>query len=87
MNEILVENEPGKEAEDDLTLMQELNTTLRAMQERVTQLIGRVQDEIILGKLSACLKNNSLTLSLSLQRVYSKSMMNLTVPLLAMIDT
>ena len=65
MNEILVENEPGKEAEDDLTLMQELNTTLRAMQERVTQLIGRVQDEIILGKLCACLNNKSLFLSLS----------------------
>lgn len=63
MNEILVENEPGKEAEDDLTLMQELNTTLRAMQERVTQLIGRVQDEIILGKLCACLNNKSLSLS------------------------
>lgn len=68
MNEILVENEPGKEAEDDLTLMQELNTTLRAMQERVTQLIGRVQDEIILGKLSACLNNKSLSLSLSPSR-------------------
>ena len=49
MNEILVENEPGKEKEDDLTLMQELNTTLRAMQERATMLIGRIADEIVLG--------------------------------------
>lgn len=49
MNEILVENAPGNESEDDFTLMQELNTTLRAMQERVTQLIGRVQDEIVMG--------------------------------------
>ena len=50
MNEILLENEPGKESEEDLTLMQELNTTMRAMQERVTQLIGRVQDEIVMGE-------------------------------------
>lgn len=51
MNEILVENEPGKEKEDDLTLMQELNTTLRAMQERATMLIGRIADEIVLESL------------------------------------
>ena len=50
MNEILVENEPGKESEDDFSLMQELNTTMRSMQERVTILIGRVQDEIVMGK-------------------------------------
>ena len=51
MNEILIENEPGKEVEDDYSLMQELHTTLTAMQERVTELIGRVTDEIVLGKL------------------------------------
>ena len=50
MSELLVENNPGQEAEDDLSLMQELHTTLTAMQERVTALIGRVQDEIVLGK-------------------------------------
>ena len=50
MNEILVENEPGKESEDDYSLMQELNTTMRSMQERVTILIGRVQDEIVMGE-------------------------------------
>ena len=49
MNELLIENEPGKESEDDFSLMQELHTTLQAMQERVTQLIGRVQDEIVMG--------------------------------------
>ncbi|XP_003392158.2 PREDICTED: TOM1-like protein 2, partial [Amphimedon queenslandica] len=51
MNEILVENEPGKESEDDYSLMQELNTTMRSMQERVTILIGRVQDEIVMESL------------------------------------
>ncbi len=49
MNEILIENEPGKEGEDDFLLMQELYSTLEAMQERATQLIGRVSEEIVLG--------------------------------------
>ena len=61
MNELLVENEPGKEEADDLQLMTELHTTLRAMQERATALIGRVTDEIVLGIIinmgnNACLK-------------------------------
>ena len=51
MNEILIENEPGKEKEDDFLLMQELHSTLEAMQERATQLIGRVSEEIVLGGL------------------------------------
>ena len=50
MSELLVENDPGHEKDDDFSLMQELNTTLREMQERVTALIGRVQDEIVLGR-------------------------------------
>ena len=49
MNELLMENEPGKEEADDVQLMTELHTTLRAMQERATALIGRVTDEIVLG--------------------------------------
>ena len=49
MNEVLIENEPGKEGEDDYSLMLELHTALRAMQERATGLIGRVADEIVLG--------------------------------------
>ena len=52
MNEILMENEPGKEEADDLQLMTELHTTLRAMQERATALIGRVTDEIVLGTIA-----------------------------------
>jgi hypothetical protein len=51
MNELLVENEPGSESEDDLLLMQEIYTTLQAMQERATLLIGRVQDEIVMESL------------------------------------
>ena len=50
MNEILIENEPGKEADDDYSLMQELHTALTAMQERTTELIGRVTEEIVLGR-------------------------------------
>ena len=50
MNELLVENDPGKESADDLQLMKELHQTTESMQERVTGLIGRVTDEIVLGK-------------------------------------
>ena len=49
MNELLVENDPGKESPDDFQLMKELHQTTEAMQERVTGLIGRVTDEIVLG--------------------------------------
>lgn len=52
MNEILLENEPGKEGEEDFSLMQDLNTTLRSMQERATELIGRgISEEIVLGEI------------------------------------
>ena len=50
MNELLVENDPGKESADDLQLMKELHQTTEQMQERVTGLIGRVSDEIVLGE-------------------------------------
>ena len=46
MNELLVENNPGKESPDDFQLMKELHQTTEAMQERVTGLIRRVTDEI-----------------------------------------
>ena len=39
MNEILIDS-----------LMQELHTALTAMQERTTELIGRVTEEIVLGR-------------------------------------
>ena len=54
MNELLVENNPGKESLDDFQLMKELHQTTEAMQERVTGLIGCVTDEIDLdGFISA----------------------------------
>ena len=59
MNEILMENEPGKEEADDLQLMTELHTTLRAMQERATALIGRVTDEIVLGTIAISVDSSS----------------------------
>ena len=49
MNELLVENDPGKESPDDFQLMKGLHQTTEAMQERVTGLIGRVTDAIVLG--------------------------------------
>lgn len=53
MNEILIENQPGKEEEGIVPLMEELNTTTRKMQERVTELIGRMQDsDMMVGLLA-----------------------------------
>ena len=34
MNELLIENNPGKESPDDFQLMKELHQTTEAMQER-----------------------------------------------------
>lgn len=48
MNEIMIENEPGKETEDDMQLLEDLNRSLHAMQSRVSGIIGRVTDEIVL---------------------------------------
>ncbi|KAL5473071.1 hypothetical protein EMCRGX_G027512 [Ephydatia muelleri] len=51
MNEIMVENEPGKESREDAQLLEELNKSVHSMQVRVSDLIGRVADEIILEAL------------------------------------
>ncbi|XP_065900045.1 TOM1-like protein 2 [Dysidea avara] len=48
MNEILIENEPGKEEEGMVPLMEELNAVTRKMQERVTELVGRIQESDIM---------------------------------------
>lgn len=51
MNEIMVENEPGKESKEDAQLLEELNKSVHSMQVRVSDLIGRVADEIVLEAL------------------------------------
>jgi hypothetical protein len=48
MSEIMSENEPGKESQDDYQLLEELNRSVHSMQSRVADLIERCQDEIIL---------------------------------------
>lgn len=45
MSEMLTEMVPGQEDASDLELLQELNRTCRAMQQRVVELISRVSNE------------------------------------------
>ncbi|XP_035471308.1 TOM1-like protein 2 isoform X1 [Scophthalmus maximus] len=45
MSEMLTEMAPGQEEASDLELLQELNRTCRAMQQRVVELISRVSNE------------------------------------------
>uniref|UniRef100_A0A8C5FEM8 Target of myb1 like 2 membrane trafficking protein n=1 Tax=Gadus morhua TaxID=8049 RepID=A0A8C5FEM8_GADMO len=45
MSEMLTEMVPGQEDSSDLELLQELNRTCRAMQQRVVELISRVSNE------------------------------------------
>ncbi|MEQ2178027.1 TOM1-like protein 2 [Goodea atripinnis] len=51
MSEMLTELVPGKEDGSDLELLQELNRTCRAMQQRVVELISRVSNEEVTEEL------------------------------------
>ncbi|XP_078348635.1 TOM1-like protein 2 isoform X2 [Oculina patagonica] len=51
MSEMLTEMTPGQEEAGDLQLLQELNRTCRAMQQRVLELIERVANEEVVGLL------------------------------------
>ncbi|XP_056143136.1 TOM1-like protein 2 isoform X1 [Lampris incognitus] len=51
MSEMLTEMVPGQEDASDLELLQELNRTCRAMQQRVMELISRVSNEEVTGEL------------------------------------
>ncbi|TNM97329.1 hypothetical protein fugu_015485 [Takifugu bimaculatus] len=51
MSEMLTEMVPGKEDASDLELLQELNRTCRAMQQRVVELISRVSNEEVTEEL------------------------------------
>ncbi|XP_010729006.1 TOM1-like protein 2 isoform X3 [Larimichthys crocea] len=51
MSEMLTEMVPGQEDTSDLELLQELNRTCRAMQQRVVELISRVSNEEVTEEL------------------------------------
>ncbi|XP_053298672.1 TOM1-like protein 2 isoform X2 [Pleuronectes platessa] len=51
MSEMLTEMVPGQEGASDLELLQELNRTCRAMQQRVVELISRVSNEEVTEEL------------------------------------
>ncbi|XP_038163675.1 TOM1-like protein 2 isoform X2 [Cyprinodon tularosa] len=51
ISEMLTELVPGQEDASDLELLQELNRTCRAMQQRVVELIGRVSNEEVTEEL------------------------------------
>ncbi|XP_040046975.2 TOM1-like protein 2 isoform X1 [Gasterosteus aculeatus] len=51
MSEMLTEMVPGQENASDLELLQELNRTCRAMQQRVVELISRVSNEEVTEEL------------------------------------
>ncbi|GAA6228694.1 TOM1-like protein 2 isoform X1 [Lates japonicus] len=51
MSEMLTEMVPGQEDASDLELLQELNRTCRAMQQRVVELISRVSNEEVTEEL------------------------------------
>uniref|UniRef100_UPI0037E76F60 TOM1-like protein 2 isoform X1 n=1 Tax=Semicossyphus pulcher TaxID=241346 RepID=UPI0037E76F60 len=51
MSEMLTEMVPGQEDASDLELLQELNRTCRAMQQRVVELISRVANEEVTEEL------------------------------------
>ncbi|XP_046721909.1 TOM1-like protein 2 isoform X5 [Silurus meridionalis] len=51
MSEMLTEMVPGQEEESDLELLQELNRTCRAMQQRIVELISRVSNEEVTEEL------------------------------------
>ncbi|XP_037544271.1 TOM1-like protein 2 isoform X1 [Nematolebias whitei] len=51
MSEMLTEMVPGQEDASDLELLQELNRTCRAMQQRVVELISRISNEEVTEEL------------------------------------
>ncbi|KAK1799464.1 hypothetical protein P4O66_007683, partial [Electrophorus voltai] len=51
MSEMLTEMVPGQEDASDLELLQELNRTCRAMQQRIVELISRVSNEEVTEEL------------------------------------
>uniref|UniRef100_A0A3B4CLV9 Target of myb1 like 2 membrane trafficking protein n=1 Tax=Pygocentrus nattereri TaxID=42514 RepID=A0A3B4CLV9_PYGNA len=51
MSEMLTEMVPGQEEASDLELLQELNRTCRAMQQRIVELISRVSSEEVTEEL------------------------------------
>ncbi|KAL8175339.1 UNVERIFIED_CONTAM: TOM1-like protein 2 [Gekko kuhli] len=51
MSEMLTEMVPGQEDPSDLELLQELNRTCRAMQQRIVELISRVSNEEVTEEL------------------------------------
>ncbi|KAG9328025.1 hypothetical protein JZ751_016921 [Albula glossodonta] len=51
MSEMLTEMVPGQEEPSDLELLQELNRTCRAMQQRIVELISRVSNEEVTEEL------------------------------------
>ncbi|XP_050569795.1 TOM1-like protein 2 isoform X1 [Cygnus atratus] len=51
MSEMLTEMVPGQEDSSDLELLQELNRTCRAMQQRIVELISRVANEEVTEEL------------------------------------
>uniref|UniRef100_A0A2K6UDS1 Target of myb1 like 2 membrane trafficking protein n=1 Tax=Saimiri boliviensis boliviensis TaxID=39432 RepID=A0A2K6UDS1_SAIBB len=51
MSEMLTEMVPGQEDSSDLELLQELNRTCRAMQQRIVELISRVSNEEVTEEL------------------------------------
>ncbi|KAM5216340.1 TOM1-like protein 2 isoform 6-T9 [Hipposideros larvatus] len=51
MSEMLMEMVPGQEDSSDLELLQELNRTCRAMQQRIVELISRVSNEEVTEEL------------------------------------
>ncbi|XP_077594426.1 TOM1-like protein 2 isoform X2 [Stigmatopora nigra] len=51
MSEMLTEMVPGQEAASDYELLQELNRTCRAMQQRIVELISRISNEAVTEEL------------------------------------
>ncbi|XP_058415518.1 TOM1-like protein 2 isoform X1 [Diceros bicornis minor] len=51
MSEMLTEMVPGQEDSSDLELLQELNRTCRAMQQRIVELVSRVSNEEVTEEL------------------------------------
>ncbi|KAM4697367.1 TOM1-like protein 2 isoform 4-T4 [Rhinophrynus dorsalis] len=51
MSEMLMELTPGQEDASDLELLQDLNSTCRAMQQRIVELISRVSNEEVTEEL------------------------------------
>ncbi|XP_032240020.1 TOM1-like protein 2 isoform X2 [Nematostella vectensis] len=51
MSEMLTEMTPGQEEPGDLDLLQELNRTCRAMQQRIMELLEQVANEEVIGEL------------------------------------